>query len=338
MSIRDFLDDTLNKSKWGLLLFYPGHILIDLRMILQKNYTVDNLPFVEDQLVAHYSGQNLCFYGIDGNNVLTPGLIAWIQMIQHGLNIPDNKISFISVSPSLPQWEWIPYKLEAFDSMWQYITPDSVNTDTSSAKFVGLLAGSRFSVSRLRLAYNLDCAFPNDAFITFPADRAKNIINERLKDHYQNEINWFSNRKFNNDLNNTDSIDYRDGAGHYVKIWNRYHIEIITETDDYQNFWFTDKTAKCLCTGKPFLLLSGRHSLQNLKQMGFVTFNQWIDESYDDCVLPGQRINAIINSLQKLYHNPAKDSIIAEMQQHARQNINHYHRYVQPKIPIHTHP
>ena len=111
----------------------------------------------------------------------------------------------------------------------------------------------------------------------------------------------------------------------------------MTETGDYQNSWFTDKTAKCLCTGKPFLLLSGQHSLKNLKQMGFVTFNQWIDESYDECVLPGQRINAIISSLQNLYCNPAKETIIAEMQHQAKQNITHYQNYVQSKILLHTH-
>ena len=337
MSIRNFLDENLNKSKLSLLIYYPGHILIDLRLILKKNYSIDNLPFVEDQLIQHYSGQNICFYAIDGNDVLSPGLVAWIQMIQHGLNIPDNKISFISISPSLPQWEWIPYPLEAFDSMLQYIKTDGMNTDTSSAKFVGLLAGSRFSIARMRLAYNLDCTFPGDAFITFPVNNTTWALNDLVKDHFQIEIDWISKKKFNNDLNNTDSIDYRQGAGHYVNLWNKYQIEVVTETGDYQNSWFTDKTAKCLCTGKPFLLLSGQHSLKNLKQMGFVTFNQWIDESYDECVLPGQRINAIISSLQNLYCNPAKETIIAEMQHQAKQNITHYQNYVQSKILLHTH-
>ena len=71
-------------------------------------------------------------------------------------------------------------------------------------------------------------------------------------------------------------INYRNGCVSYHDIWNKFKIEIVTETDEYQNQWFTDKTAKCLYTGKPFLLLSGPNSLGMLKRMGFVTFDQWI--------------------------------------------------------------
>jgi len=71
--------------------------------------------------------------------------------------------------------------------------------------------------------------------------------------------------------------------------------------------------------------------------MGFVTFDQWIDESYDECVLPGQRISAIIKSLNTLYNNPDKHLIFGQMEQHAVHNTLHYHRYVQSKILLHTH-
>jgi hypothetical protein len=340
LSPRRRLDKSWNIALSGsskLLMFDANNICIDLRWILKKDYTIDNLSFVEDQLVNHYNGQNLYFYAIDGNDVMAPGLVAWIRLIQRGLSIPDNKINFISISPSLPQWQWIPYPLDAFEDLIQHLTPSDINTDTSRAKFVGILAGSRFSVSRLRLAYKLDRAFPAETFITFPAKRAQSMLHDWVSEYYQTEIDWMSQRKFDNDLNNIDSIDYRQGATNYSKIWNQFHIEIITETDDYQTEWFTDKTAKCLSTGKPFLLLSGQHSLKNLKRLGFVTFDQWIDESYDECVLPGQRINAIINSLQKLYLDPAKVSIIAEMQQNAKKNIDSYHKYVQTQIQLRTH-
>ena len=320
-----------------LLMFDPENIFIDLRWILRKDYTIDNLPFVEDQLCKHYNGHNLYFYAIDGNDVLAPGLVAWIQMIQHGFNIADSKINFISVSPSLPQWQWILYPLDAFENIIHYIKVNDINTDTSRAKFVGMLAGSRFSVSRLRLAYELDCAFPADTFITFSVNTAQNMLHDWVSEYYEKELEWLSKKTFNNDMSIPDIIDYRQGAANYSKIWNQFHIEIITETDDYQTQWFTDKTAKCLRTGKPFLLVSGRHSLQNLKQLGFVTFDQWIDESYDECILPGQRINAIIKSLHKLYLDPAKASIIADMQQHAKKNIGAYHKYVQTQIQLRTH-
>jgi hypothetical protein len=292
---------------------------------------------VEDQLVKHYNGHNLYFYALDGNDVLAPGLVAWIQLIQRGLSIPNNKISFLSVSPSLPQWNWIPYPLDAFENIITHIQVKDLPQDTSQAKFVGMLAGSRFSVSRLRLAYKLDRAFPADTFITFSVTTAQSMLHDRVSEYYEKELKWLSKKTFNNDMSIPSIIDYRQGAANYSKIWNQFHIEIVPETDEYQNLWFTDKIAKCLHTGKPFLLLSGQHSLKNLKKMGFVTFDQWIDESYDEYVLPAQRIDAIINSLQKLYYNPAKASIIADMQEHAKKNINYYSDYVQKQIQLRPH-
>jgi hypothetical protein len=310
-------------------------ILIDLNWIIRKDYILDYLQIVEDQLVLHYTNQEICFYALDGNDVLSPGLTGWIQLIQRGLNIPNDKISFVSISPSLPQWRWIPYHLAAFEQIGTLIESTSINRDLNAAKFVGVLAGSRWSIARMRMCYELDNAFPGDAFITHKMAKAHLA---QLGQYYQQEITWYNNRKFNNDiLSGDNAIDFRDGVREYTKIWNQFQIEIICETDEYQNQWFTDKTAKCLSTGKPFLLLSGQHSLQNLRHLGFFTFDQWIDESYDQCVLPGQRINAIINSLQKLYLSPKKPLMICQMYKHAKQNIDAYHKYVQSQIQLRTH-
>ena len=310
-------------------------IRIDLRQIIQKDYIVNFLQILEDQLVLHYVGQELCFLAVDGDNVLLPQLVEWIKLIQRGLNIPNNKICFISVSPSLPQWRWTPFPLEAFEETKCLLESVKINNDLSNATFVGVLAGSRWSVARMRLAYELDKAFADNAFITYLHAHRFTYSEEPC---YQQEINWAITQKFNNDISaGHNAIDWKTGVLAYTKIWNQFQIEVICETDEYQNQWFTDKTAKCLGTGKPFLLLSGQHSLQNLKQMGFVTFDQWIDESYDECVLPAQRICAIINSLQKLHLDPAKDSIIAEMQEHAKKNINYYSAYVQKQIQLRTH-
>jgi hypothetical protein len=309
-------------------------IKIDLRMVIQKDHNLNYLQVLEDQLLLHYSDQALCFYAIDGNNVSMPGFVAWIQLMQHALNIPDDKICFVSVSPSLPQWRWVPFQLEAFEQVGTLFASTGINRDLDAAKFVGVLAGSRFSVARMRMCYELDKTFTSNAFITY----SHNYLFNNAEPYYQQELDWINTRKFNNDMAaGYGIIDWRTGVVAYTKIWNQFQIEVICETDEYQNCWFTDKTAKCLCTGKPFLLLSGQHSLQNLKQMGFVTFDNWIDEHYDECVLPAQRIRAIINSLQKLYLNPAKSQIIAEMQEHAEKNINYYHNYVHTQIQLRTH-
>lgn len=314
------------------MLNYAGRVIaIDLRSIMQKDYIVSNLPILEDQLIQCYNGQDLCFYALDGNDVLDHRLVGWIQNIQKGLNIADNKISFVSVSPSLPQWQWVEYPLVAFNQIGSIIEPYNIDRDLTNAKFVGILAASRWSVTRLRIAYQTDHAFPNDAFVTY-TENYKHTLNQ-LHSYYQKEIDWADNRQFDNDmLPIKQAFDFKDAAVAYCKIWNRFWIEIVCETDEYQNQWFTDKTAKCLATGKPFLLLSGQHSLKNLKKLGFVSFDDFIDESYDQCVLPGQRVQAIIKSLQSLYSNSNRSHILFQMQNRAKENIDIYRKYVQSKI------
>jgi len=62
--------------------------------------------------------------------------------------------------------------------------------------------------------------------------------------------------------------------------------------------------------------------------MGFVTFDQWIDESYDNCTLATQRIMVMIQSLQTLADHADRDAILDQMQTHAEKNIELYRNYV----------
>jgi hypothetical protein len=319
----------------NLLKISAERILIDLRHVIRKDYSTYHLQILEDQLILHYAGQQLCFYSTDGNNVLLPELVEWIKLMQHGLGIPNDKICFVSVSPSLPQWQWQPYPLDAFVRTNKAIDLEQIDRNLARAKFVGVLSASRFSIARFRLIHTLAHAFPTDTFITHKSAESLNRL-DYVKNYYIDEFNWVSSHEFYHDTTpmnpGQNVINYINGCKTYCDIWNKYHIEIVTETDEYQNQWFTDKIAKCLCTGKPFLLLSGQHSLKNLKQMGFETFDQCIDESYDECVLPGQRIQAMIRSLRSLYDNPNKMSIIQQMQTQAAKNIDIYQQY------CNTHP
>ena len=60
-------------------------------------------------------------------------------------------------------------------------------------------------------------------------------------------------------------------------------ISIVAETlDDDKIFFPTEKTAKPMWCNKPFIVLSGKGFLKNLRDIGFKTFHPVIDESYDD--------------------------------------------------------
>jgi hypothetical protein len=197
----------------------------------------------------------------------------------------------------------------------------------SNAKFVGTIVG-RFTPTRMRLAYELDQAFPNDNFTIFQSRHW--WYHEPFTELYKNEQAWFANKNFDSDLVSTarsGRIPPDDAFQNYPNCWNQYQIEVVCETDPFGDFWFTEKLAKPLSTGKPFLLVSGPGSLDRLREMGIETFDSVIDETYDQALTPTKRIHAIVNSLQMLYNNTNRSEKIAEMYQIAQRNQEHYKKY-----------
>lgn len=96
--------------------------------------------------------------------------------------------------------------------------------------------------------------------------------------------------------------DFRFYA-YYPSHYSQTHISIASETT--QNEWFpTEKTYKSLMLGHPFVVYGGQHSLAKIRALGFETFGETIDESYDLVEWPQERADRLVASL-KLAGNPA---------------------------------
>ncbi len=134
---------------------------------------------------------------------------------------------------------------------------------------------------RLQIARLLKTEFENDSFISF---QERGMLHDyRYARYFEDDIAWanantpivydqlFPNRVYSHDM--------IVGAGR--KPYDQYFMEIVVETDCVSNTWITEKTVKNLYIGKPFIAMSGPHSLSQLHALGFKTFGDWIDESYD---------------------------------------------------------
>ena len=109
-------------------------------------------------------------------------------------------------------------------------------------------------------------------------------------------------------------------------IYDRSWFTVITETyvDDGQML-IGEKVFKPMLCGSPFMILSSRHTLAKLRQLGFETFGLLWDESYDHMdVVP--RMRAIVHEIKQLsrLNNPSEHfasalSVIAHNQQLAWQ-------------------
>lgn len=309
-----------------------SEIVILAQFFIHKDYSITGKDLILDVLGKHYRDQQIIIKLLDGENIKFSGFDQFIELVCDQLHIPYNKIVIQTHNPDLhPVFNTDPLKLGIFISVNQYL-PTQFDQDRSQARFVGCLLG-RYNLNRFRLAYELDSAFPDDTFITFQPNAG--FVKEKLKhvdNFYQQELHWLETKKFDKDLVSKHfmgMIDWYDACRNYGNVWNRYQIEVVSETDAIDNFWFTEKTANCLATGKPFVLVSGTGSLQRIRDMGFCTFDSIIDESYDFATHPYERVQKIIQSLNKLYINENKDVLITEMYRLAQQNIEKYNQYIQ---------
>jgi hypothetical protein len=100
---------------------------------------------------------------------------------------------------------------------------------------------------------------------------------------------------------------------------NQCAIEVVLETV-IDRVHLTEKTCRALACGKPFVLIGGAGSLRWLRQWGFETFDTVLDESYDDCVDPKQRVLKVLQTMQQYCTNKTCNTALDVMRRIARRN------------------
>jgi len=158
--------------------------------------------------------------------------------------------------------------------------------------------------------------------------RKKMLDKMRNNDYSKNAIiNFHSSDKLRKDIFSDLDAEYgkihlekthwKDSypvISYYEKTCFELVCETLGEIDGDDTFFVTEKTLKPISMGHPFLILSTKHFLKNLRAMGFKTFGDFTDESYDDCDKVEDRIEILSKNLEKLdminskkFYNGTKD-------------------------------
>lgn len=86
-----------------------------------------------------------------------------------------------------------------------------------------------------------------------------------------------------------------------IEIYNRTAYSIVAETGtDNRYSFFTEKTAKPIIAQRLFVVFSGHKFLQNLHNLGYQTFENVIDESYDLIYNDYERWSAAFEQVRQL--------------------------------------
>lgn len=101
-------------------------------------------------------------------------------------------------------------------------------------------------------------------------------------------------------------------------------LTIVSEThfeDEQKTLFISEKTFKAIACQNPFFILGNRGSLEELRKLGYVTFDGFIDEKYD--TLPSiHRINAIVDEMRNFQHNEDKIQHLEWMTPMLQHNFN----------------
>jgi hypothetical protein len=127
-----------------------------------------------------------------------------------------------------------------------------------------------------------------------------------------------------NQINFPLRIDYQDSEqipNHSfslsaVKETQESFCYIVTETCFWERkYHLTEKIFKPIISRMPFILAGPAHNLKYLREYGFQTFGQWIDESYDDIEDPVARLTAITDAIKGICYHSLEDleQILQEM-------------------------
>jgi hypothetical protein len=120
-----------------------------------------------------------------------------------------------------------------------------------------------------------------------------------------------------NNHSSSSSADYNNAD------YQNSMIEVVLETifDDTRHH-LTEKSLRPIACGHPFILVSTPGILQYLRDYGFKTFNEFINESYDTIQDGRSQLDSIIQEMQRISNlsNQEKHQLVIDMQAIADHN------------------
>jgi hypothetical protein len=125
-------------------------------------------------------------------------------------------------------------------------------------------------------------------------------LNIKFTDHNFKNTAWKPTHCLENYFLPTQVGSYAS-ADFVINDYNNTDFEVVLETlFDDSRLHLTEKILRPIACGQPFLLAGTHGSLQYLRNYGFKTFSEVIDESYDLIVDPEQRLLAIIKLMEHI--------------------------------------
>lgn len=96
-------------------------------------------------------------------------------------------------------------------------------------------------------------------------------------------------------------------TSYYIKRFNEKHaldswVNVVSEarySDEENTVFLSEKIFKAIALQQPFIVVGSKHTLKYLKKLGYKTFNEFFDESYDE-LEDSERIHKVLEVLSEI--------------------------------------
>jgi hypothetical protein len=247
-----------------------------------------------------------------------------IVLINRNLSLPESEIKFINT-------DFLMYKVGLHSNEYsdKYYKDLSFLTDKRERKILSLnrrlnncwhrvlllaLSSKHNLFENNYITYNLDPEFdsevpPLDELINLTAQPkgSYNLISQ--KELYTEMDTLVKNKKNVYESFSHESSGYiftiKDET---VDIYKSSYISLVTETFFYEDdYIITEKVYKPIIHYHPFIVLGSPYTLKHMRNVGFKTFGDFWDESYDEEENNDTRFEKVFNLLMKFNKMPIEE-------------------------------
>lgn len=271
----------------------------------------------------------------DGAPIDYSGFDKIIKQVQTTYNLRQDQLRVLVVDSTPPYINpdvtVDTYPSKAFKVTRKFLSQPNWTLDSTASLFGGMYG--RYTLQRFLMAYYLETQLIQSSFVVFHPT-INHIDLDGFQEQYSAQLSWLTNRQESNGTfdyyNFHPHVKASDTLNSYGQLWPKYQIEIDIENNIFDYGWFTEKTTRCLYTGKPFILMGTVGQLAKLHTMGFKTFAPWIDESYDQEPNMHKRFDLICHEISRLDQLPKQqlDQVIKEINSIAEYNKTVYNQIV----------
>lgn len=223
-----------------------------------------------------------------------------------------------------------PYWLRRFLDINQYQETSAVNKPFLFESLMGSRRPHRDYVLMAATQSGLD----QHSIITYRDVFAGNVTDGQTREFAavfpETEVNWpYISPNLEHEWEVAPNVDHTMSFISPVEIYRRCRYSIVTETLGCgEQFFFSEKTMKVLFNKRVFVMISNHKFLHQLKQLGFRTFDNIIDETYDIKRIDSQRFKLAMHQVHALsWKNP--DQVYHQTRDILDHNHNHLYRLVE---------